>query len=143
MTATLIFRHDQKSTQGLQVPAFALKGLETLAHEGAVFGYDGEPLAMLTDVRLNSVASLFTAQWHSTAQAKTALQFIRERSGKGLAIHVQPIFADVKQRNNVAVTAYLLGFSLTNAKEPHKISLQALPAQPAKSRHTHYNKWHF
>jgi hypothetical protein len=142
MTATLIFRHDQKSTQGLQVPAFALKGLETLAHEGAVFGYDGEPLAMLTDVRLNSVASLFTAQWHSTAQAKTALQFIRERAAKGLAVHVQPVLADVQQRGGIAASAYLFGFRLTNAKEPHKISLQSLPAQPAKSRQTHY-KWHF
>lgn len=139
---TIIFRHDTPSTQGLKVPSFALKGLSELAHEGALYGYDGETLAMLTDIRLNPVASLFTAQFHSTAQAKTALQFIRERAAKGLAIHVQPVLADVQQRNNIAASAYLFGFRLTNAPEPHTISLQTLAQQPTKARHTHY-KWHF
>lgn len=137
---TIIFRHDKPSTQGLQVPSFALKGLSELAHEGALFDHDGTTIGMLTDIRLNPVASLFTAHFHSTTQAKTALQFIRERAAKGLSIHVQPVLADVQQRNNIAASAYLLGFRLTNAPEPHTISLQTLAQQPTKARHTHY-KW--
>lgn len=137
---TIIFRHDKPSTQGLQVPSFALRGLETLAHEGALYSHDGETIGMLTQVLLNPVASLFTAHFHSTPQAQTALKFIRERSAKGLDTHIMPVLADVQQRNGTAISAYLFGFRLTNAQEPHKISLQTLPAQPAKSRQTQY-KW--
>jgi hypothetical protein len=130
---TIIFRHDKPNAAGLHVPARALRGLETLADEGALLGYDGETLAMLTDYRITSVATLFTAQFHSTAQAKTAQTFIRERFAKKLTVHVQPIFATVDELNNYATAAHLTGFRLTNGREPHTISIQSLAQQPTKT----------
>jgi hypothetical protein len=140
MRATLIFRHDKPSTQGVKIPSLALRGLETLSDEGSLYSHDGTAIAMLTQALVNPVASLFTVDFHSTPQAQTALKFIRERSAKGLDTHIMPVLADVQQRNGTAISAYLFGFRLTNANEPHKISLQTLPAQPVKARQTQY-KW--
>ena len=140
MKATIIFRHDAPSTQGVKIPSLALRGLESLPDESALYDHGGATIGMLTDIRLNPVASLFTAEFHSTPQAKTALKFIRERAAKGLTVHVQPVLADVQQRNGTATSAYLFGFRLTNAQEPHKISLQTLAQQPVKAKHTHY-RW--
>jgi hypothetical protein len=130
---TIVFRHDKPNPAGLRVPSNALRGLETLADEGALLGYDGETLAMLTDFRTTSVATLFTAQFHSTAQAKTAQTFIRERFAKKLTVHVEPIFAKIEQFNNHATAAHLTGFRLTNGREPHTISLQSLAQRPTKT----------
>jgi hypothetical protein len=130
---TIIFRHDKPNPAGLHVPARALRGLETLAHEGALLGYDGETLAMLTDYRTTSVATLFTAQFHSTAQAKNAQTFIRERFAKNLTVHVEPIFAKIEQFNDVATAAHLTGFRLTNERQPHTISVQSFAQQPTKT----------
>jgi hypothetical protein len=130
---TIVFRHDKPSAQGLHVPSNALRGLETLADEGALFGYDGESLAMLTDYRTTSVATLFTAQFHSTAQAKNAQTFIRERFAKKLTVHVEPIFATVDQLGNYATAAHLTGFRLTNERQPHTISVQSFAQQPTKT----------
>lgn len=128
---TIILRHDKRDSQGLQVPAIALKGLDSLPDEGALVDYEGETIGMITSVLVSPVASLFTVDFHSTAKAQAAMKVARERFKKGLKTHVQPVFADVKHNGTTVQMAWLIGFRLTNAFEPHTISPQLLAQQPA------------